>query len=73
VFKPEVIQGLPLLQLLLQLIHRPLLFFNDKDTHNKLLCLLDGVIGSGLGWGVQLFGLCQRRLRVAITVVDGSL
>jgi hypothetical protein len=48
-FKPKVIQGLPLLQLLLQLIHRLLLFFNRADTHSKLLRLFDGAIGSGLG------------------------
>jgi hypothetical protein len=39
-FKPEVVQGLPLLQLLLQLIHRLLPFFNGADTHSKLLRLL---------------------------------
>jgi hypothetical protein len=48
-FKPEVVMGLPLLQLLLQLIHHLLPFFNGTDTHNKLLCLFDDVVGSGLG------------------------
>jgi hypothetical protein len=47
-FKPEVIQDLPLLQLLFQLIHHLLLLFNDTDMHSKLLCLLDGTVGSGL-------------------------
>jgi hypothetical protein len=47
-FKPEVVQCLPLLQLLLQLIHRPLLLFNSMDTHSKLLHLLDGAVGLGL-------------------------
>jgi hypothetical protein len=37
------------LQLLFQLIHRLLLLFNGMDTHNKLLRLLDGAIGSGFG------------------------
>jgi hypothetical protein len=48
-FKPEVIQGLPLLQLLLQLVNGSLPFFNGLDTHNKLLHLFDGAVGSGLG------------------------
>jgi hypothetical protein len=32
-FKPETVQGLPLLQLLFQLIHRLLQLFNGTDTH----------------------------------------
>jgi hypothetical protein len=48
-FKPEVVQGFPLLQLMLQLIHHLLPFFNGADTHSKLLRLFDGVVGSGLG------------------------
>jgi hypothetical protein len=48
-FRPEVIQGLPLLHFLLQLIHRLLPFFNGTNTHSKLLHLFDFTIGSGLG------------------------
>jgi hypothetical protein len=47
--KSEVVQRLPLLQLLFQLIHHPLLLFNGTNTRSKLLLLLDGAIGSGLG------------------------
>jgi hypothetical protein len=47
--KPEVVQLLLLLQLLFQLIHRLLLLYNGTNTCNKLLLLLDGAVGSGLG------------------------
>jgi hypothetical protein len=48
-FKSEVVEGLPLLQLLLSLIHHLLPFFNGVDTHSKILRLLDGAVGLGLG------------------------
>jgi hypothetical protein len=47
-FKSEVVQGLPLLQLLLHLIHCLLPFFNGADMHNKLLHQFDGAVGSSL-------------------------
>jgi hypothetical protein len=74
-FKPYVVQGLSLLQLLFQFIHCLLPLFNDTNTHIKLLRLLDGAVGSGPGRGVQLLGwstLWSQLLMVVYNLFSNS-
>jgi hypothetical protein len=50
--KPTVDNFILVPQVLLLLNHRPLLLANSQCAHSKVLCLLDGSIGTGFGHGV---------------------
>jgi hypothetical protein len=71
--RTEVVLLLPLLQLQLPICHRLLRLSYGGRLRVDVLLLLDGGIGTGLSYSVQLLSLTEHLLGSGIELLNGGL